>query len=68
MELTVKIEDYKLKTEQLKQLYIDCAKYYCDDGTKIPSDDFGKKMYDCILFLSNTEKTYKMIVVQRAKE
>lgn len=54
MELSVKIEEYKAGSEKLNQLYLDCAKYYCEDGKKLGSDEFGKKMFQCILFVSNT--------------
>jgi hypothetical protein len=49
-------------------LYLDCAKYYCEDGKKLSSDEFGKKMFQCILFVSNTEKMFKVIEDKRLKE
>ena len=32
------------------------------------SDEFGKKMFQCILFVSNTEKMFKVIEDKRLKE
>lgn len=49
-----KLLEFKAQFDQLKDFYGKCAIYYCEDSKTLASDEFGKKMYQCILFVSNT--------------
>ena len=44
--------------KKLEEAYTECATYYCQDPTKGPSDEVGKKIFKSILFISTTQKIY----------
>lgn len=42
--------------KQLEKVYQDCANFYCEDPSKGASDEIGKKIFKCLLFVFNSEK------------
>ena len=52
----------------MEEAYKDCASFYCEDPTKGPSDEIGKKIFKCILFVFNTEKMFFELETKRKKE
>lgn len=47
--------------EKLESTYYSCAALYCEDGKKMQSDEFGKKIFKGVHFIYNSEKVYKTV-------
>lgn len=67
-ELEMKVEYFTEKFKEVEQAYKDCVSFYCEDPSKGQSDEICKKIFKCIHFISNSERTYKVVEEKLEKE
>jgi hypothetical protein len=68
LEVKGKYEQLDVAVKKLEIAYTDCATYYCEDPTKAASDEIGKKLFQSVLFIFNTEKIYYEMEEKRKKD
>lgn len=68
LEATQKYEQLDQNCKKMEIAYQECANFYCEDPMKAPSDEIGKKLFNCVLYIFNTEKVFYELEEKRKKE
>lgn len=58
LEAEEKLAFFEAGFKEMEEVYKQTALYYCEDPTKAASDEIGKKLLKCILFVDCTEKIF----------